>query len=300
MEIRALRTFLAVAETGSFTRAGQKLSVSQSAVSQQIRLLEKEAGTALFSRRARSVTLTQAGNVLLPYARQITAKADEAAAVISDFEGMGRGRVAIGAGGATCLHVLPRILSEFSERFGKIEIQVTSGFSLETIERTLDGTVDLGLVVLPVNTDGLAVTELGRDELVAIGPRGHRWESLERIRARDFGGEQVVFYNRASRTFGILERFLLEEGVFPRLGMQINDLEAVKKMVEVGLGVSLVAAWTVRREVDEGVLISRPLAPRPLYRSWGLVRRANETPSASQKAFIEICRSRFGALVRSD
>ena len=78
MEIKGLRTIVAVAETGSFTRAGQRLSVSQSAVSQQIRVLEKEVGTALFTRQARNVVPTQAGNVLLPYARQIIAKADEA------------------------------------------------------------------------------------------------------------------------------------------------------------------------------------------------------------------------------
>ncbi|MEE8311395.1 MAG: LysR family transcriptional regulator [Candidatus Binatia bacterium] len=300
MEIKALRTFIAVTETGSFTRAGQRLSVSQSAVSQQIRILEKEVGTPLFTRRARNVTPTQAGNVLLPYARQITAKADEAAAVISDFEGMGRGRVAIGAGGAICHHVLPSILSEFSARFSKIEIQVLSGFTVETLDRTLDGTVDVGLLVLPITTGGLMTTELGRDELVAIAPRGHRWESLERVRARDFSDEQVVVYNRSSRTFRILERFLLEDGVFPKFAMEISDLEAVKKMVEVGLGVSVVAAWAVRREIDDGTLISRPLAPRGLYRTWGLVRRSGETATASHRAFINICKTRFASLLSSE
>jgi len=297
MEIRALRTFIAVAETGSFTRAGQRLKVSQSAVSQQIRSLEEAVGTSLFTRQARKVALTQAGNVLLPYARQISTKIDEATAVISDFEGMGRGKVAIGAGGAICHHILPQILCEFSARFAKIEIQVLSGFSDETLQRTIEGSVDLGLLLLPVDETGIVATDLGRDELLAIARPGHPWEALDRVRARDFVGEQVVIYNRTSHTFHILERFLLEAGVFPKFGMEINDLEAVKKMVEVGLGVSIVAAWTVRREVAEGTLVARPLGPRGLYRSWGLVRRANETPTASQKAFIGICSSTFPKLV---
>lgn len=288
---------MAIAETESFTRAGQRLEVSQSAISQQIRSLETSLGTALFARQARKVTLTQAGNVLLPYARQILAKVDEAAAVVSDFEAMGRGRVIIGAGGAICHHVLPQLLSDFSERFGKIEVRVISGFTSETLKRTLDGTVDIGLLVLPVQVAGIAVAELGRDELVAVAPPEHRWQSHDRIRPDDFNGETLVLYNRASHTFRIVERFLLEAGVFPSFGMEISDLEAVKKMVEVGLGVSVLANWTVRREIADGTLIARPLAPAGLYRSWGIIRRANETPTASQRSFLGICQSQFPRLI---
>jgi len=297
MEIRALRTFLAVAETGSFTRAGQRLKVSQSAVSQQIRSLEESVGSPLFSRQARNVTVTQAGNVLLPYARQILAKVDDAKAVISDFEGLGRGRIAIGASGPICHHVLPQILREFAARFGKIEIQVISGFSEETLKKTLDGTVDVGVVLLPVSHHAVAITELGRDELVAIAPGGHPWEQLDRVRARDFEGQKLVVYDRQSQTFRILERFLLESGVFPSFGMEISDLEAVKKMVEVGLGVSVVARWAVEREVEDGSLIARPLAPNGLYRSWALVRRANEAVTASHRGLIGICQAQFAKLI---
>jgi DNA-binding transcriptional LysR family regulator len=297
MDIRALRAFIAVAEAGSFTRAGQRLQVSQSAVSQQIRSLEDSVGAVLFSRQARNVTLTQAGNVLLPYARQITAKVDEATAVISDFEAMGRGRVVIGAGAATCHHVLPQILSEFSARFGKIEVQVISGFTQETLRRTLDGSVDIGLLLLPIEENGIVASELGRDELVAIAPLGHRFEAMERVRPKEFVGETLVVYNRTSQTFRIVERFLLEAGVFPSFGMEISDLEAVKKMVEVGLGVAVVANWTVKREIRDGTLVARPLGPNGLYRTWGLVRRASETPTASQRSFIAICQAQFPALV---
>ena len=297
MEVRALRAFVAVAETASFTRAGQRLRVTQSAVSQQIRALEQSLGAPLFTRRSRSVRLTQAGDVLLPYARQIMAKVEEAYAVVSDFEGMGRGRVAVGAGGAICHHVLPDILSEFSSRFGKIEVQVVSGFTEQTLARTIDGTVDLGLLILPVNHPAVVAEELPRDELVAIAPRDHPWEKLERVRAKDLLSERFVAYARESRTFRIVERFLLEAGVFPNFAMEISDLEAVKKMVEVGLGVSLVAGFAVRTEVEAGRLIARPLAPRGLYRSWGLVRRAGDTLSQAQRAFADICRSRFASLV---
>ena len=297
MDIRELRTFIAAAETGSFTRAGGRLQISQSAVSQQIRLLEESLGAPLFTRRAREVSLTQAGSVLLPYARQIIAKLDEARAVVSDYESLGRGRVVIGAGGAVCHHLLPRLLKEFSERFAKVEIQVISGFSNETLQRTVDGAVDLGIVVLPLQHSGVVTTELGRDELVAIAQPGHRWGELARVRARDFVGEPLVVYERNSHTFRVIERFLLEEGVFPRFAMEISDLEAVKRMVEAGLGVAVMATWMIREEVERGSLVARPVGARGLHRSWGMLHRANDTLTASQKGFLSICRSRFPELV---
>lgn len=297
MDIRELRTFIAVAEAGSFTRAGGRLQISQSAVSQQIRLLEESLGTPLFTRRAREVSLTQAGNVLLPYARQIVAKLEEARAVVSDYESLGRGRIVIGAGGAVCHHLLPELLKEFAQRFAKVEIQVISGFSNETLQRTIEGGVDLGIVVLPLQHTAVVSAELGRDELVAIARPGHRWTGLARVRARDFVDEPLVVYERNSHTFRIIERFLLEEGVFPRFAMEISDLEAVKRMVEAGLGVAVMAAWMIREEIFRGSLIARPLGARGLHRAWGVLHRASEALTASQKGFLSICRTRFPELI---
>ena len=297
MDLKALNAFVVVSETGNFTRAGQRLRVSQSAVSQQIRALEESLGATLFSRHARKVALTQAGDVLLPYARQILRKVEEARAVVSDYESFGRGRVAIGAGGAMCNHVLPKLLSEFRARFGKIDVQVVSGFSEETLQRTLEGRVDVGLLLSPIAQGGVISTELGRDELVAIAPAGHEFAELERVRARDFDGQSLVAYERSSQPFRILERFFLEAGVFPSVAMEINDLEAVKRMVSAGLGVSVVPSWAVGGEHGEAELVVRPLGGAGLYRTWCAVRRANETLTASQRGFLGVCTTLFPTLV---
>jgi len=138
------------------------------------------------------------------------------------------------------------------------------------------------------------------DELVAIAPPGHRWDGLARVRAKDFVDEPLVVYERNSHTFRIIERFLLEDGVFARFAMEINDLEAVKRMVEAGLGVAVMATWMVRDEVRRGSLTTRPVGARGLHRAWGLLQRANESLTASQKGFASICRTRFPELVTSD
>ncbi len=297
MDTRDLRGFLAVAESSSFTAAGRRLGISQPAVSQQIRRLEEELAAPLFYRHSRRVALTQAGDQLLPYARQILAKLEEARAAVSDFETMGRGRITIGAGGTICHHVLPPLLQEFSERFGRIEVQVLSGYSAQTVQRTVEGRVDLGIVILPITERALVAGEVGRDELVAIAPPGHPWSGLDRVRAEDFSEQRLIVYDRVSQTFRILERFLLESGVFPKLAMEIDDLEAVKRMVAEGLGVSAVASWTVKNEVADKRLVARPLAGGGLFRAWGLIRRAGETPSAALKSLLAICQARFPGLL---
>jgi DNA-binding transcriptional LysR family regulator len=157
--------------------------------------------------------------------------------------------------------------------------------------------VDLGIVVLPIQHGSVVTADLGRDELVAIARPGHRWNEATRVRARDFIDEPLVVYERNSHTFRIIERFLLEEGVFPRFAMEISDLEAVKRMVEAGLGVAVMARWMIREEVERGSLIARPLGTRGLHRSWGVLHRSNEALTASQKGFLSICRSRFLELV---
>ena len=300
MDIRELKTFVAVADAESFTRAGMKLDISQSAVSQHVRALETEIGSALFNRSGRSkrsVGLTQAGDVLLPYAKQILAKVDEALAVVSDYEAAGRGRVAIGAGGAVCHHILPAVLREFRSRFGRVEVQVRSGFTNETLGRTIEGTVDIGILVLPIKKSNIATITLGRDELVAIAPPGHAWESLERVQATDIAGDRLVVYERNSQTFHIIERFLLEQGVFPSFGMEIDDIEAVKKMVEAGLGVAVVPSWSVRAETSSGKLLARPLGNTGLFRNWGLAQRRDELLTASQRGLIATCKNMFPDLL---
>ncbi len=273
IETKQLRIFKAIADVGSFTRAGRRLNLSQSAISQQVRALEEQVGVPLLVRGTRRARPTPAGEVLLAYAGQLLEKLDEVERLLADH-GEGRlGVLRIGAGGAACQHLLPPVLGEFRARHPQIELRVLSGHTRLTVSRILRGDLDLGLATLPVRAERLRVGEVGRDELVAVVPPDHRWAGQRRVQAKDFAGEPLVVHEPRSQTTDLILRFLLEEGVFPRVAMEINHLEAVKEMVRAGLGVAIVPRWAVRSELRTGSLSAVRLGRGGLVRSWGVVYR---------------------------
>ena len=165
----------------------------------------------------------------------------------ADYDSTGAGVLRIGAGGAVCEHLLPGVLKDFRVRFPRIELHVLSGHAPLTVQRLLEEDLDVGMVTLPVSESRLRVYELGRDELVAIVAPSHRWSTAKRIRSSDLATEQLLVYERRSQTFHIIERLLLEAGVFPPVAMEMDHLGAVTGMVRAALGVAVVPAGRWRR-----------------------------------------------------
>ena len=236
MDTKQLRTFVAIIELASFTRAARRLSLSQSAISQQISTLERQLGVKLIDRTGAGARPTAAGDILLQYARQILTKVDEAQRVLTDYERAGGGVLRIGAGGAACHYLLPSILNEFHDRFPKLELHVRSGHTRLTLERLHEGELDAGVLTLPVSQPKLRILDLGSDELVAIVAPSHAWAGRRRVQASEFASQPLLIYERRSQTFALIERLLLEAGVFPRIAMEMDHLEGVVGMVCVGLG----------------------------------------------------------------
>ena len=293
METKQLRTFLVAAELASFTRAGRRLGLSQSAISQQLSALERQLGVKLLVRSGSGARPTPAGEVLLQYARQIVRKMDEAQRVLSDYDLHGAGTLRIGAGGAACHYLLPAVLNEFHERFPKIELHVYSGHTRLTVERLLEGELDIGLLTLPVTHPRLRIVDLGRDELVAIAALSHPWAERRRVQPADFADQPLLIYERRSQTFRLIERVLLEAGVFPRIVMEMDHMEAVTEMVRVGLGVAIVPRWAASAEVAGGHLIALPIGKNGLSRAWGLALVDESHPPQPFKSFVRLCAERL-------
>src|SRR5688572_11421649 len=254
LETKQLKIFKTIVEVGSFTRAGARLNLSQPAISQHIRALEEHLGVPVLLRVGKRARPTPAGEVLLHCAEQVLDKIEDAERLLAEQGVGGGGVVRIGGGDAVCQHLLPTVMKEFLSQFPRVHLHVSSSHTGATLARVLGGELDLGLVTMPVETDRIRVTEVGRDELVAIVPPDHAWAERRRVQASDFADEPLVLYNRESRMTNVLLRFLLEEGVFPRVRAEVDQVAVVKELVRLGVGVAVLPAWAVRPEVENGVL----------------------------------------------
>lgn len=288
VETKQLRIFRTIVEVGSFTGAAERLGLSQPAISQQVRALEDELGVELLVRVGKVTRPTPAGDILLHGARHVLDKIDETGRLLEEH---GRGRagvVRIGTPEPPCNYLLPAVLADMKRRFPKIDARVTSGHTAVTLARMEGGELDLALIPLPAETGRLRVVDAGRDELVAFVPPDHPWASLPYVTARDFERQPVVLYDRSSQITELTLAFLLEEGVFPRIAVEIDHLEAVKDLVISGVGVAVAPWWAARRELNAGTLAMVRLGPTGLVRSWGIVHRDLRPQPATVRALVEL------------
>ena len=168
MDFDQLVTFLEVAKLGSFSRAGQKVFRSQSAVSAQIRQLEQEYGDRLLDRSGKDVTLTPAGRVLFAYAERLLQMRDESLLAVADQGASPRGTLVIGANEATCLYVLPDVFAKYCHLYPSVQISIYRNFSYKIIEKLENGTIDVGIVTLPVKSASLKTHSIFRDQLMLM------------------------------------------------------------------------------------------------------------------------------------
>src|SRR6266540_1097747 len=173
MDLPQLEMFLAVAEEGSFTRAGERLHVSQSAVSRQIGLLERELGGRLFHRDGRRPSLTHAGELLAATASSLSRQLADVAEQISDVHGLRRGRLRLAGGMSICMYILPRMLKRYRTLHPDVDLRVTSGTSEDILRKLRSHEVDLALLTLPVLEKDLEVVPVLKEEMVVVAAPGH-------------------------------------------------------------------------------------------------------------------------------
>src|SRR6202022_4960099 len=193
MDFDQLATFVYVAKLKSFSRAGQKVFRSQSAVSAQIRQLEKTCRTKLLERSAKSVELTPAGEVLFEYAERLLRLRDESLQGVADRGNVVQGTVLFGANEATCLYLLPDIFAEFQRRYPLVHISIYRNFSNKILQRLEDGALDLGIVTLPLKSPNLKIHVINRDRLRFMvsskNPLAHRTH----VTLEELAGTPLIF-----------------------------------------------------------------------------------------------------------
>ena len=295
MEIRQLKAFIAIVETGTFTAGAGRVHVTQAAISMQIKQLEVELGAPLFVRAPRRVLLTQAGEMLLERARRILREHEAALNELHELAGAERGRIRIGSASAmVSANPLPSILKDLRARHPRAEVSLVSGTSEELVEKLLEGDLDVAFVSLPVEAHGIEAEVLNQDEIVAIGPPNHALAGRKVLTAQDLAGEKLILGEKGGNTRRLIDEFFANANLHPVVAMELSRLDAIKGMVEAGLGVGLVPLASVREEVARRRLTTWRVEGANITWGLGLACLASAPQAAIGQTFVKLCRQYFG------
>lgn len=250
LDLKALRTFREVAQTLNFTRAAERLSYAQSAVTTQIQSLEREVGQPLFRRLGRRVELTPAGEKLERYATRITELADEAVASLREADTTET--IRIGTAESICTYRLPPVVQALRAAHPRASVLIECTECLQACNGVLAGRYDVGLFIDDVSDyDGLRTHQLGTVELVLIAPRGHRLEGRERITPQDLVKETILVLEPSCTYRVLFESYLARAGRRASVVSEFNSIEAVKQCVAAGIGIAILPRFTLERELKE-------------------------------------------------
>ena len=294
MEIRQLRAFVAIAESGTFTAGALRVHVTQAAISMQIRQLENEIGAKVFVRAPRHVILTEAGEQLLRRARQILREHDAALDEIAELAGAERGRLRIGSASAMVLtDQLPSILAELRAQHPGAEISVTSGTSEVLVDQILAGDTDIAFVSLPVDVRGIKTERLSEDQLVAIASPRHKLAKQRTISAYTLAGERLILGERGGNTRRLIDQFFAQAGVTLHVAMELSRQQAIRRMVEADMGVGIVPLQSVIEEVENGTLVRWWIEGAEINWELGIAQLTGGYESPIMQTFIRLSRAMF-------
>ena len=294
MEFRQLKTFLAIAETRNFTRAAERVHLTQAAVSSQIKALEAEAEVPLFTRTNKKVILTEAGESLVQHAQKLLRAHDEALLALKELSEVEKGRLRIGNASTTASNdYLPAILAELKSTYPNTQCTVRHATSAEIVTQILQGELDVGIVSLPVEAANIRAEVLQRDRLVAIVQPGHRFAHQRHVSPQQLASEPMILGEQGGNTRRLIDLFFEKSGVKPDVMMELGSMTSIKRMVEADLGASIIPYSSVREEIKAGKLVALPV--RGFKDNWelGIVMVESEHVPPLLKAFKKLCEKHF-------
>lgn len=282
--------FCAVANNGSLVAAASHLNLTPSAVSHGLKNLETQIGCRLFDRVGKKVYLNQAGEQLLAQVEQPLASIESAKEEIRRLAKWGQTRLRVGASASACHYILPKVIKELKRSFDQAHIRLESGDTPELVELIRQNRLDLVMGLEPGDTTSLEVRPLFNDELLFTFSSSHPWATAKSISRSDVAKQQFILYQRRSFTARLVEQYFNSENIVPAAVMEIADIEAIKEMAKLNLGVAVLAPWTTVRELKKGTLRMRAVGARTLKRKWVMVSRLGRRLSLIEETFCKLCR----------
>ena len=288
MQIESLKVFIDLAESESFTKAAQINQVTQSAVSQQISALERLFKSLLIERSKKKFRLTREGQVLYDYSKQITATYDALHNKLQEIKDIVSGTIRVATIYSIGLHDLPPYLRKFLKNYPTVNVHVEYRRPNQVYEDVLSNVVDLGLVAYPSKDPKLEVFSLRKEPLVLICHPQHALAKSKNLKLKALEGQKFIGFEPDIPTRKALDKILREEGVQVQHVMEFDNVETVKRAVEIDAGVAIVPQGTVAQEVAKQTLAEVELDDAELYRPLAAIYKKNKVLSPAMKQFLAV------------
>jgi DNA-binding transcriptional LysR family regulator len=269
MDLRQLEIIRAIADTGSFTAAGDKLHVSQSAISRQILLLEDELGEPVFHRIGRRIRITPAGESLLQLSHRVFQDLHDTVSAIGDKRESLGGTMRLVGGMTVCLYAFPALIAEVRRIHPALDLKITVGSGERSIAMLRSGSGDLGLLTLPVDATDLVSVPVLQEELLLITYPTHPLAQKPRIAPADLDKQPFILFETGSITRRLVHDFFAREHINPPIVMETENVEIIKAMVRIGLGVSIIPWQAAAADVRTRQLFCSRIAGQSLFRQTG-------------------------------
>ncbi len=288
MQIESLKVFCDLAETESFTKAAQINSVTQSAVSQQISALERTFKSLLIERSKKKFRLTREGQTLYEYSKQIIQTYESLHSKLQELKDIISGTIRVATIYSIGLHDLPPYVKKFMKSYPTVNIHVEYRRANQVYEDVLGNVVDLGLVAYPTRDAKLEIIPLRKEPLVLITHPQHPFAKMKSVKLKALTGQKVIGFEPDIPTRKALDKILKEYDVEVKHVMEFDNVETVKRAVEIDAGISIVPQGTVIQEITKQTLVAVPIDDGDFFRPLAAIYKKNKVLSPAMKQFLSI------------
>ena len=254
LDTARLEAFVEVARAGSISKAAEALFVTQPALTARLQALERSLGSDLLVRGRHGSRLSEAGKALLPHAERALVALRAGRTAVEEVRSGGAGRLTIGAAPAVSTYVLPAMLHRFQAKHPRVRLVVRSGHSEEILQMVLRDEVEIGLM-RPIQHPDVTTTLLYEDELTLVVHRGHRFAAAGHVRMAELASEHLILFDRSSSYHELTSAIVRQAGISPRGRLEVDNIDAAKRMVEQRLGIALLPRTSVQADIGSGRLV---------------------------------------------
>jgi DNA-binding transcriptional LysR family regulator len=291
MQIESLKVFCDLAETESFTKAAQINHVTQSAVSQQISSLERQFRSLLIERSKKKFRLTREGQVLYDYSKQVIQTYEALLSKLQEIKDIVSGTIRVATIYSIGLHDLPPYLKKFLKAFPTVNVHVEYRRSNQVYDDVLGNVVDLGLVAYPTRDPKLEVVPLRKDMMVLICHPNHPLARMKGAKLKDIAGQKFIGFEPDIPTRRAIDKVLKGSNVSVQHVMEFDNIETVKRAVEIDAGISIVPHGTITQEVSKQTLWELKIEDAEFYRPLAAIHKKNKVLSPAMKQFLTVLKN---------